>query len=35
MATGYNGDPTGGSRQYDADREGFVMGEGEGVVVLE
>ncbi|NJP99537.1 beta-ketoacyl-ACP synthase II [Streptomyces zingiberis] len=30
-----NDDPQGASRPYDADRNGFVLGEGSGVVILE
>ena len=35
LATAYNDDPTRASRPYDKDRDGFLMGEGAGVVVLE
>lgn len=35
LSTGFNDNPTAGSRPYDTDRDGFVMGEGAGVVILE
>ncbi len=35
LSTSFNDTPTKGSRPYDKDRDGFVMGEGAGILILE
>jgi 3-oxoacyl-[acyl-carrier-protein] synthase II len=35
LSTAFNDNPTKASRPYDKDRDGFVMGEGAGIVILE
>src|SRR3989338_6461525 len=35
LSTNFNDDPTAGSRPWDKDRDGVVMGEGSGILVLE
>ena len=35
MASNFNDNPKAGSRPFDANRGGFIMGEGAGVILLE
>ncbi|MSP33592.1 MAG: beta-ketoacyl-[acyl-carrier-protein] synthase II [Rickettsiales bacterium] len=35
LSTNFNDNPSAGSRPWDKDRDGFVMGEGSGILVLE
>ena len=35
LASSFNDDPTKASRPFDKDREGFIMGEGSGILILE
>ncbi len=35
LSTNFNDNPTAGSRPWDKDRDGFVMGEGSGMLILE